>query len=197
MCFRSMVSRHSRDRLSFETKLRVSLKKEIPFVLLTTTCITFRTSSEEAKKRSTTYGCSSGVPLKHRVPSKGTVVMWITNEQQQNHHQKAATHPLPAHKRLLLSGRTRPRLVRLQTGWMAWLSTQKPCKPHMKLGIIYPLKGTLQTTLFALLHKKHVFLWRITPQFSPITLLWESIYQMRATSPPETLETVQFFTLFH
>lgn len=46
---------------------------------------------------------------------------------------------------------------------------------------------------FSLLHKKHMFLLRITPQFSPITLLWELMHQMWKTFPTETLETVQFF----
>lgn len=59
------------------------------------------------------HGCNH-----HMLPPR----LWVANEQQQNHHQEATAHPLPARKRLLFSGRTWPRLFWLRTGGTAWLT---------------------------------------------------------------------------
>jgi len=53
----------------------------------------------------------------HMLPPR----MWVAKEKQQNHHDKATTHPLPAHKWLLFSGRTWTHLFRLWTGGTTWV----------------------------------------------------------------------------
>lgn len=158
------------------------------------------------QRKETQLGHCPGAPLKHWVPSKGRVATPSRGASTDVGRKWTATKPpsegystssaCPKAIAFQQEDMASPVLTPNRKSSLTNCPSKNLAKPIWNRKTFFPLKEHFRQHCF-LCCIRNVFLLRITSQFSLFPLVWQSIYQMQTTFPPETLETVQIFTLFH